>query len=734
MITMPKYRIVSSTKSISRDLITHLVLLIVFVSIVASFLNYVFYTTKQVQDFEVQSSEDVDYLIALLTVPIWNFEYDTIEYICESFLKADGTLGIQLKVDNQQDSWFGKQSAPLDKTRRLTKEIVYKGTKLGSLTLYYTTENIYLSARNNQIKFFAAIGFILVITSVVTTLIIRKVIRKPLMLLQENMQAISAGDFAPLPNSFTHKETQQIADAFNEMRHELSSREVEIIRQSHFFRNIINSMPSPMLILDAKFMVTEFNLATISFFKQLNMPINNGQSIKEIGLLNHYREQINQAVSSGKVVQLSKENLSDWGGEHIVNIVIFPFSVQKEVNVAIRIDDITSDEDKNNALIQAQKMEVVGTLAGGLAHDFNNVLGIIAGSISLVELRKDKNTLKPEDLDKFVGRIKGANERATLMIQQLLMLAKQHNIEKKYINLENVISNCIDLGMASFDKSIKIDFSKADREKTCSGDQSKLEQVFLNLFINASHAMTQMRKKSVPWGGTLSIRIESAKLFDKEFPEASKGHYWQVAVSDTGVGISQEIIDRIYDPFFSTKQSNKGTGLGLAMVKNIIESHGGFLRCTSALGVGSTFHVYLPAERRKADDLAQNQNVEYLPQTGTILLVDDEEEIRALCKEMLRHLGFAVIEAENGQSAVDSFKTHRQEIDLILMDLVMPIKSGREAVGEILAVDPQAKVIMSSGFKRDARISEALDIGACDFLPKPYDLNKLYEIIVRHRQ
>jgi len=736
MDTMSKRQTISSSKSISRDLITHLALLIVFISIVASLLNYAFYTTKQVADFKKQSSEDVEYLVALLTVPIWNYEYDTVEYICDSFLKADETLGILLQLDNQQERWFGNPRNSLAGAQIQSQKIIYDGAELGSLTLYYTTEGIYLSARNNQIKFFAAIALILLITSVVITLIIRKVISRPLMLLQENMQAISTGDFAPRHKTFTHRETQQIADAFNEMRGELGKREIEIIRQSQFFRNIIDSMPSPMLILNSRSAITEFNQAAKSFFKQLGLIIEKTQHFEEVALLYNYREQVNRAISSGKAIQLNKERVTSLNGEIIVNIVIFPISVQTETNVAIRIDDITSVESQNNALIQAQKMEVVGTLAGGLAHDFNNVLGIITGTISLIEIRKNANKLNPEDLDKFVSRIKNANERATLMIQQLLMLAKQHQIEKKSIDLNKVISNCLDLGMASFDKSIKVDFNDGPTAKTCYGDSSKLEQVFLNLFINAAHSMTQMRPKDVHWGGTLSIGIEKITadhLFRQEFPEASGRSYWQVSVADTGVGIPKKILNKIFDPFFSTKESNKGTGLGLAMVKNIIEGHNGFLSCSSEVGTGSSFDVFLPVDLREADRQVDSQEIEYQPQTGTILVVDDEQEIRALAKEMLEHLGFTILEADNGSQAVECFKKNRQEIDLIIMDLVMPIKSGRFAAEEILQLEPAAKIIMSSGFKRDFRIKEALDLGACDFLSKPYSLERLYQTVVRHK-
>lgn len=263
-------------------------------------------------------------------------------------------------------------------------------------------------------------------------------------------------------------------------------------------------------------------------------------------------------------------------------------------------------------------------------------------------------------------------------------------------------------------------------------DPSQMEQVLLNLCINANHAMTIMRPEGEPRGGMMTVTLEMIHA-DRNFcatcPEAKDIDYWCLSIGDTGIGMDQQTIAKIFVPFFTTKDKGKGTGLGLSMVYNIVQQHEGFINIYSEIGIGTTFKVYIPVlhgaelaeEKEKSRELPQGE--------GLILVVDDDEIIRQSVDMILRKCGYRVITACDGVEGVRIFRERHRDIKGVILDLVMPKKSGEQAYMDMKAIDPNVKVILSSGFRQDERVNFALEQGINAFIQKPYTLEKLADVL-----
>jgi len=364
-------------------------------------------------------------------------------------------------------------------------------------------------------------------------------------------------------------------------------------------------------------------------------------------------------------------------------------------------------------LFQAQKMEAIGTLAGGIAHDFNNLLGVILGFASIVRLR-----LSPADPAlESIKMIEQSAEHAADLAQQLLGLARQGEQEAAPVRVADILSRVVKIVTRTFDRRIQVQARLGPGSPWVEGE---LEQAILNLCINARDAM--------PEGGMLALDTSVVRLTpdDPLRPaHCPSGEYVRVAVQDTGTGIDPRAMERIFDPFFTTKEAGKGSGLGLTMVYGIVSGHGGFVRVESEVGRGSTFTLYLPAARAPGEQYARKKTPQLAHGTGTVLVVDDEPMVLAFAEQGLKKLGYQVLTAEDGKRACEVYRPRAAEIDYVLLDLIMPELSGLETYRRLREVNPQVKVILSSGYSTGEIAREARESGATCFIGKPYTLEAL---------
>ena len=372
-------------------------------------------------------------------------------------------------------------------------------------------------------------------------------------------------------------------------------------------------------------------------------------------------------------------------------------------------------------LLQSQKMETIGSLSGGLAHDFNNILTGIRASIQLLLLDIDKHDRSYDDLCAIQQEI----QRASDLVRQLLVFSKPSHAHPKPVNLNEQIRQMFKLFCRTIPKNIDIELNLSEQEVIAHIDPAQFEQILLNLVLNARDAM--------PNGGRLQINssvIEWNDFNTSPVPNAKPGAYACLTVTDHGTGIPPEALSRIFEPFYTTKKSGKGAGLGLSVVQAIVLQHHGYAHVESQVGQGTTVFCYLPAQRmtKKTRALpAATGDVKGGPET--ILLVDDQLSVLKFTARFLERFGYNVLKAENGTSALDLYRRHRDSVHLVLLDFAMPGMSGRQCMEELHRMDPALKVVMMSGYVMEPGEWHPLQGGASAFLQKPFDISHALKVI-----
>jgi PAS domain S-box-containing protein len=524
-------------------------------------------------------------------------------------------------------------------------------------------------------------------------------------------------------NSYLQKEIRERKQAEQEMTH-----------LRNMLRNIIDSMPSVLIGVDKKGYITHWNHeAQMKTGVKTNDAC--GRLLQEVYPdLKLKIEEIESAIKNKKPHRDEKIPVSENGENFFNNITVYPLVENGVEGAVIRIDDVTELEKKEEQLRQAQKMETVGTLAGGLAHDFNNVLCGILGAFSLLKHKLlHGETISSEKNANLFEIIEISGKRATTMIQQLLTLSRKQQLVFTPVDLNTTLRNVIEICKNSIHKSVKLEPVYWASPALVFADATQMEQVLLNLCINAEHAMTIMRGAGEKWGGRLSIsinKITADKYLIKMYPDLKDKYYWLIALKDDGIGMDRETQLKVFNPFFTTKEKGQGTGLGLSIAYNIIKQHNGYINIYSMEKVGTTFNIYLPVLEHAAQPAAQSKNTEGIFKgQGTILVVEDEKIVQRIARDILEECGYSVITADNGQQGVEIFNQKHHDIILVILDMAMPEMSGEEAFGEIVKTDANVKVLLASGFGQDKRIASLLKQGVKTFIEKPYTLEKLSKVV-----
>ncbi|OGW37159.1 MAG: hypothetical protein A2Y97_01130 [Nitrospirae bacterium RBG_13_39_12] len=422
-----------------------------------------------------------------------------------------------------------------------------------------------------------------------------------------------------------------------------------------------------------------------------------------------------------------KDGLIHYGGDEVfwrkdglnipIEYVSTPIREKGELKGAVvTFSDITDRKKLEEQLLQAQKMEAIGQLAGGIAHDFNNILTAIIGFGNLLQMEVGKDS----PLNTYITRILSSAKRAANLTQGLLTFSRRQIISPKPVNLREIIKGLETLLPRLIGEDIELSVVLTDKDLIIMADSTQVEQVLMNLATNARDAMLD--------GGSLIIRTDIAEI-DSEFIKAHgfgrPGSYALISVEDTGEGMDENTKDKIFEPFFTTKDVGKGTGLGLSMVYGIIKQHDGYINVYSETGRGTTFKIYLPLIKSKVEDIKTSDLSFLRGGEETILIAEDDASVRELTREVLLWFGYKVIEAVDGEEAVKMFRENKEKIQLLILDVIMPKKNGKEVYNEIKRINPDIKAIFISGYTADIIHKKGIMEERLNFMLKPISPDKL---------
>ncbi len=378
--------------------------------------------------------------------------------------------------------------------------------------------------------------------------------------------------------------------------------------------------------------------------------------------------------------------------------------------------DVTERRKIESQFLRAQRMESIGTLAGGLAHDFNNILSPILMAIRMLQVK-----FPDEDSQRLLQMLQVSGERGAELVKQVLSFARGVEGERISLQPKHLIREIVKILKDTLPKSIQVAYEATENLWTVVGDVTQLHQVLMNFCVNARDAM--------PGGGKLAIKAENVRIDDnyaRMNMDARPGRFVLITISDTGMGIPGNILDKIFEPFFTTKELGKGTGLGLSTAMGIVRGHGGFITVYSEVGRGTQFKIHIPAvETSQAEQLDEARGETPFGHGELVLVIDDEAAICDIAKGTLETYGYRAITASDGTEAVAMYAQHKNEIKAVLTDMMMPYMDGPATIRALQKMNPQVKIIASSGLTDNSRATEAASMGVKFFLPKPYTADQL---------
>ncbi|MCP3892217.1 MAG: response regulator [Desulfobulbaceae bacterium] len=678
------------------------------------------------------------WLATALANPLYNFDSETIDALCNSMLTFPDIVRVTINANDQVYVFpavdIQRPEHIITDTISIRKSVTNQGVKFGEVQILASLNSLRESIRRSA---FISIVQILILDFFLVAAIIYLLSRKfiiPVEQLRQAAEQIAGGDLQHSITIESRNELGRLAENLETMRRTLrgkiSDLETEVATRrvaekerelaKNYIDNIINSMPSLLIGIDSHHRVTQWNREAE---KTTGIPYDRarGKDILEVfPRFQGEQDKIRRAILSKQVLQENGRAVEGNDSLRYEDLTIFPLITNGAEGVVIRIDDVTEEHQMRHELAHSRKLDAIGQLAGGVAHDFNNMLGGILGGAELLGLRLADD----EKAKRYIEMIISSGQRAGDLTNKLLSFARKGKIESTPVDLSKAIDDAIAILEHSLDKRININMSIQSGTTLVAGDLAQLQNALLNLGLNAGHAM--------PDGGQLDygvslIELDSTYCLASPF-DIQAGQYLDIEVRDTGVGIPPENLHQIYEPFFTTREGGAGSGLGLAAVYGTVQQHNGAITVYSEEGNGTIFHIYLPLAVQE-DDPAEAFLEEPIHGSGKILVVDDEQVIRTTAKAILENLGYEVILADNGQHGLELFKKEHATIDLVIMDMVMPIMNGQESFFAMKEVVADVKIILASGFSRGADLEELKEKGLKGFIRKPYTTAELSRAI-----
>ncbi|RQW89011.1 MAG: response regulator [Geobacter sp.] len=710
--------------------------------------NYCWERSQRTSDQEYHLTVITAQLANSLALPLWNFDTEQVDAVIKSTMRHADVFAVTVTGTDDSGKVFGFAR---DRQWRIVpakgaiqdKGLLTHSEKINIYGKHVGRVHVFMSPRflAKSLHSFATINILAIVTLnaflifIPFQLLRRKVI-KPLQAIESYALKVSSGeaDAAYVPEGDFFGELKSLKRSIVGMTRSLAEARKAQVRKTaeqaqheseKTLKAFIDVMPVGVAWTDSDGAIKHVNSSFTEWFgydtndiptldawflRAYPDPVNREKHLSQ------WKAALDTAHSEGTIIQPSESIISckDGSERHVI--------VNTHLARNLRLDiftDITERESLQNRLLNAQRLESLGVLAGGIAHDFNNILTAIIGNISIARLVLDT----PEKSAKLLENAEMATVRATELATQLLTFAKGGAPIKKTVSIRKIVNESLSLALRG--TNVKGVIEIPDHLDDIEGDEGQVSQVFNNIVINAVQAM--------PGGGKITIEGKNLTLEEENNLLLPPGCYVRLSFSDEGCGMQEDVRKKIFDPYFTTKSG--GMGLGLASVHSIINRHGGHIEARSKIGKGTTFTLFLPSTGKSAtgseicDSITRS---EALP-GGSVLVMDDEEMIRDLAAEMLGHLGYEVTTCATGEDAVLKYRIAKEEnkpFSFVIMDLTIPGgMGGRESAADILAVDPGARLIASSGYSNDPVIANFYDFGFCGSIVKPYTLDDLTRVL-----
>ncbi|RQD60703.1 hybrid sensor histidine kinase/response regulator [Desulfonatronovibrio magnus] len=735
-------------RSLTKDLIVGISLSLAVLLTALGAIFYFYLTERYSADIQNRSEMLSDEIAHVLSRPAWNLDHDFATHIASAYLHNEIVSGIRLIFspetvvfdhipDHNGQDLFGK-----------TRDIYFENDffephVVGEVEIWFSRHQIH-EMQNNIIRI---VGVTLLSSIVIIVLVIQilmsLLLKRPLSSLHKSIRSIAAGNYKsfirPVPQedinaiiSDVNLMAECIADHTSRLSLEINDRkqvEKDLRERGRQLQSLSDNLPDGY-VYQCIMSDDEKRFTYISAGAQRLHKVSVTDILADYRAFynlfteqdrEHILEQENRATETMSQFNTTARYISPDNELRWMSLTAAPrLTAEGDLVWEGIAMDITAQKNLEEQLRQSQKMESVGILAGGIAHDFNNILQAMSGNIQLILMHKSKNDHDTKRLEIIAGSI----DRAARLVRQLLLFSRKADVMRQCLDLNTIARDSIVMLQRIIPKMISVQFAPDENLWTIEADPVQVEQVILNLGTNAADAMLE--------GGRLTIETKNVDLDDDYVSsqlDIQPGQYVMLCISDTGHGMDTVTLASIYDPFFTTKEVGKGTGLGLATVYGIVKSHGGSIHCYSEPGQGTTFRIYWPRAVNepalKALDQPEVESSWIVKGNETILVVDDDLDILELTAEALEGYGYQILTAASGEEALSKYSERKGEIDMVILDLNMPGMGGRQCLDQLLTKDAAVKVLVASGYSLTGQAADVLKSGAAGYIGKPFQFSEL---------
>ncbi len=710
-------------RTVASELTLWLSVITTIIAIVVGSMYYVIVARTVTSELLIESNRTADELSEVLVTPLFNFNSLAAQRIAQVFLRSGRVNGILIKAEGM-GKVFDNLSAASSSLPIISRQIVRDGDTLGNVQLLFN-DALIIQAKNRVVKTtVVAVVLILLLYFLSFSLLLRHILVKPLVSLGERLHGLVDDSFdgrlAPLPQ----EDLNTIVDAANTMVAEIARQTKTLRDNERNYREIYNATSDAIFIHTLDGTLLDVNQTMLDMYgysreELLSLPLSGLKGESPYGYQEAAALLARAAVEGPQVFKWLSRKKD--GSRFWVEVALKKAVLGDQQVVLAIVRDISQRERLEEQLRQSQRMEAIGTLAGGIAHDFNNILSAILGYTELSMMHVDDKLSK---LFLNLQQVERASLRARELVRQILTFSRKDEPKKEVLNLEPVVSEAMRLLRSSMPVTVTI-VQQFNAQNCVEVNASQIHQIIMNLCTNGYQAMVNA-------AGTLTVSLQDVEVTvtaDKHFkdPEIIPGKYVVLAIRDDGAGMEPAIVDKIFEPYFTTRAEERGTGLGLSVVQGIVKEYNGYIRVSSTLGKGTVFQVYFPATDKKESGETQKNSRRRDIVGRRIMVADDEESVRHLMKDILVYAGYTVQVFADGLSAWNAMSADPQGWDLLITDLTMPGLTGAELARKARIMRPELPIILCTGYNEITKSCEQEDNIADICLQKPVTIQELLE-------